>query len=157
MSSYTHLRDSCLQSGKQVSEVESITRFKQNCLFLTYDHLYHVTVRQLLYIKAVPLFQPARSVTLTWPRSSSKDICTWTTALWLMGTSSLVKLQGARRKQFFPFLNFYVGFWKMRVSKKRSITYIQIPEVLIIVKGISNNKLVWNFKSNNCKESQFTI
>lgn len=36
----------------------------------------------------------------------------------------------------------------MRV-RKRGITYIQIPEVFIIVKGISYNKLVWNFKSNN--------
>lgn len=31
---------------------------------------------QLLYIKAVQLFQPERSVTLAWPSASSKDVCT---------------------------------------------------------------------------------
>lgn len=52
-----------------------------------------------------------------------------------------------KEKTSLPFCKFLYGFWKLRV-KKRSITYIQVPEVFIIVKGISHNKLVWNFKSN---------
>lgn len=111
-----------------------------------------ITIRQLLYIKAVQLLQPARSVTVAWPSSSSKDVCTWLQLYVTNGNHQSGQITRCwKEKTILPFPQFLCGFLKNESEKKKSITYIQIPEVLIIVKGISNNKLVWNFKSNNCK------